>query len=36
MWVAWPREGTSVNIHVNFGKIALSSGDLNWYMRWEN
>lgn len=34
-WIIWPREGASVNIHVQFGKVSLSSCDPTWCMKWE-
>lgn len=35
MWIIWPRQGEHVDIVYNFGKIALSSRNPNWSMRWE-
>lgn len=34
-WIIWPREGASVNIRIRFGKVALSSCDPNWCMKWD-
>lgn len=34
-WIIWPREGTSVNISIRFGKVTLSSADRNWCIKRE-
>lgn len=35
MWVVYPREGSSVNIKVRFGRVCLSSDDPDWHIIWE-
>ncbi|MDF2506251.1 MAG: hypothetical protein K0Q52_110 [Microbacterium sp.] len=35
-WVIWPRVGQAVSIVYSFGRVALSSCELNWRMEWED
>jgi hypothetical protein len=34
-WIIWPRVGDAVGIVYSHGRVALSSCDPNWHMKWE-